>query len=80
MMQAPPTRYLTITQIRQRLGGISRMSLHRYRGKGQEGRRYLSMGFPEPAIHIAGRPMWLEADLAAWEASQRPGAGGRANG
>ena len=44
-------RYLTINQVCQRLGGISRQSLFRYRGKGEDGRKYKSMG-PDPALYV----------------------------
>ena len=61
MEQSDNQRRLTATQVRDRLGGISDMTLWRWLQ--DEG-----LGFPKPAV-IKRRRYFLEADIEKWEAA-----------
>jgi predicted DNA-binding transcriptional regulator AlpA len=52
-------RYLTSTQVRQRYGDLSEMSIWRWL-------RDPDMAFPRPLV-LRRRRFWREADLVAWE-------------
>jgi len=55
-------RLLTATQVKERFGGISDMSLWRWS-------RDPALGFPVPII-INGRKFYREAEIRAWELSR----------
>lgn len=57
-------KFLTINQVRERYGGVSRMWIHR---------RQRDAGFPAHATRFGGTHgprSWLAADLDAWDAAQ----------
>lgn len=57
-MNTLPDRLLTQAQVCALLGGISRMTLNRYRHDAAK-------GFPKP-LAVGNRPMWRERELTAW--------------
>lgn len=59
-----PTLYLTSAQVRRRYGGISEMTLHRWR-------RDVGLGFPAPALTVRTINYWSITDLDAWDAANR---------
>lgn len=62
--EAKPKRYSTEQQVRTRYGNPHRSTLWRWCNDPRT-------GFPGPALHINGRPLWDDEDLDRYDAAAR---------